>query len=163
MELAPCRSSAARRPRLHVRGELFGRELDAGPRAVLDGPERLFIGETLGEGGMGTVRHGFQTNLGTSDGAYSGTIVASVTSSDGVSITCDGAAFDTTGDGLEGIPAYLVDQEGNLTRLRVVGNAATAVRSSSRRAPTSLPPSGCRTFWATTRMRSSPRGGSGRG
>ena len=31
---------------------------------MLDGPERLFIGETLGEGGMGTVRHGFQTNLG---------------------------------------------------------------------------------------------------
>ncbi len=32
--------------------------------AVLDGPERLALGETLGEGGMGTVRHGFQTNLG---------------------------------------------------------------------------------------------------
>jgi len=32
--------------------------------AVVDGPERLLVGRTLGEGGMATVRHGVQTNLG---------------------------------------------------------------------------------------------------
>ena len=32
--------------------------------AVVDGPERLIVGPTLGEGGMATVRHGVQTNLG---------------------------------------------------------------------------------------------------
>ena len=32
--------------------------------AVVDGPERLIVGPTLGEGEMATVRHGVQTNLG---------------------------------------------------------------------------------------------------
>jgi hypothetical protein len=110
-------------------------DLRTGGFSIDDAPDVVSTGEVFGPTGETCLLVGdtlgciFQLNLGTSDGAYSGTIVSPVTSSDGVSITCVGATFDTTGNSLEGVPAYLIDEEGNLTRLRIVANTSTVVRA----------------------------------
>ena len=66
----------------------------------------------------------FQADIGTSDGVYTGTIVAQVTSADSQIITCSAANFDTA-DGLTGCPAFLVDMWGNVTEFRILSNSAT--------------------------------------
>lgn len=110
-------------------------DLRTGAFSIDDAPDVVSVGEVFGPTGETCLLLGdnlgcvYQANLGTSDGAYSGTIVKAVTSTDGVAITCDGAIFDEEGDGLVGVPAYLVDEDGNLMRLRVVENTADTVRS----------------------------------
>ena len=66
----------------------------------------------------------WQLDIGTSDGVFKGTVVTTVSSAVADRITCTGAAFDTTGQGLFGVPAYLVSKRGEITRLRVLNNNA---------------------------------------
>lgn len=79
-EIAELETELDRRPSLRVALASFARETArverhdeaeppapcAPPRstALHEGPERLAVGATLGQGGMGTVREGVQTNLG---------------------------------------------------------------------------------------------------
>ena len=71
----------------------------------------------------------WQTNLpdSHSDGAFEGTIVSRITSSNALSVTCDGAAFPTTNDGLYALPVYLVNRWGRAIRMRVNSNSATKI------------------------------------
>lgn len=85
------------------------------------GNELQLVGDVLG--------NIWQLNQGTSDGAFSGTIVGTVTSADNNTVTCSAASFLTTGDGLAGVPAALVDENGTITRFTILSNTATALES----------------------------------
>jgi len=72
-EIVDLEADLDRRPSLHLALGEVARRLGASTRvkaasaigaSIVDGPGRLTVGPTLGEGGMSTVRHGVQTNLG---------------------------------------------------------------------------------------------------
>ena len=68
-----------------------------------------------------------ELDVSNSDGAYGFEPVAAITSSTRTTVTCSGASFPTSGDGLKGLPVTLVDSSGNVTYNTVASNTGTVL------------------------------------
>ena len=70
---------------------------------------------------------GWELDIGTSDGGFGFEQKNAITSSTRLTVTCSGAAFPTTGDGLKGVPVTFIDASGNFTYNTIASNTATVL------------------------------------